>query len=320
MIETARNRTGSVALGAMTFGAQVDEVEASRMVAACRDAGITMFDTSNNYAGGRSEEILGRLVRPFRDEILLATKGGSPVGQRADALPGLSRSAVTKSVDDSLRRLATDRIDVYYLHRPDRNTPVAETLETLADLVAEGKIRSYGQSNFAAWQVTEMIYLCRANGWPEPLISQQVYNLLARRIEAEYEECAVNFGLFSITYNPLAGGLLSGKHRREVPAAPDSRFTKEYYRTRYWNKVHFVAVERLRTIAADAGLSLVQLAYRWVLSRELTDAVLIGASSLDQLRVNLDAVGGPALSEEVLAACDAVWVDLLHGAAVAYNR
>jgi aryl-alcohol dehydrogenase-like predicted oxidoreductase len=311
---------GRVAFGAMTFGAQADEAEAARMVHTCRDAGVTMFDTSNNYAGGASEEILGRIVRPFRDEVLVCTKGGSPVDQADGSLAGLSRSAVHKAVDGSLRRLGLDHIDVYYMHRPDWATPIEESLAALDDVVRAGKVRYVAQANFAAWQVTEMHYLARAHSWAPLRLGQQMYNLLARRVEAEYAACAEHFGWSTLAYNPLAGGLLTGKHRRpEDEPAAGTRFTKGMYRDRYWNPVQFAAVERLRGVAEEAGLSLVELALRWVLGRPLVNGILLGASSHEQLVANLEAVDGPSLDQDTLDACDEVWAGV-GGVAPAYNR
>lgn len=310
---------GRVVFGTMTFGAQVDEAEATRMVQTCREAGITMFDTSNNYAGGASEEILGRIVKPFRDEVLISTKGGSHVDQADPSLAGLSRKALHHAVDGSLQRLGLDYIDVYYLHRPDPNTPIEETLAALAELVRAGKIRQVGQSNFSAWQITEMIYLAKANGWPEIKISQPMYNLLGRRVEAEYAACAERMGLTNIVYNPLAGGLLTGKHRLEATPEPGTRFSKSIYRDRYWNETQFAAVERLQAVAQDAGLSLVELAFRWIVARPLAHGMLLGASRMEQLESNLRALEGPHLGPEVMQACDDVWADV-RGAAPDYNR
>jgi aryl-alcohol dehydrogenase-like predicted oxidoreductase len=311
---------GRVAFGAMTFGEQVDEAEAARMVHTCREAGVTMFDTSNNYAGGASEEMLGRIVRPFRDEVLVSTKGGSPVDQADGSLAGLSRTAVHKAVDGSLRRLGLDHIDVYYMHRPDRGTPVEESLSALDDVVRAGKVRYLAQANFAAWQVTEMHFLTGANSWAPVRLGQQMYNLLGRRVEAEYATCAEHFGWSMLAYNPLAGGLLTGKHHRpgDEPAA-GTRFTKGMYRDRYWNPVQFAAVERLRGVAQEAGLSLVELALRWVLGRPLVSGILLGASSHEQLVANLQAVDGAPLDQDTLDACDKVW-ESVGGVAPAYNR
>jgi aryl-alcohol dehydrogenase-like predicted oxidoreductase len=311
---------GRVAFGAMTFGGQVDEAEAARMVHTCREAGVTMFDTSNNYEGGASEEILGRIVRPFRNEVLVSSKGGSPVDQADGSLAGLSRSALHLAVDGSLRRLGLDHIDVYYMHRPDWGTPIEESLAALDDVVRAGKVRYIAQANFAAWQVTEMHFLAQDHGWAPVRLGQQMYNLLGRRVEAEYAACAEHFGWSTLAYNPLAGGLLTGKHRRpEDDPRPGTRFAKGMYRDRYWNRSQFAAVERLRGVAEEAGLSLVALALRWVLARPLVSGLLLGASSHEQLVANLKAVDGPPLDRDTLDACDEVW-EGVGGVAPAYNR
>lgn len=308
-----------VVYGAMTFGGQVGEADAAAMVQRCRDAGITMFDTSNNYNGGRSEEILGRIVKPFRDEVTISTKAGSHVDQSDRSVAGLTRQAIHAAVDGSLRRLGTDHIDVYYLHRPDWNTPVEETLEALDDLVRAGKIRHAAQSNYAAWQITELIYLARQHGWPELRVSQPQYNLLSRRVEAEYAACSRRLELLNVVYNPLAGGLLTGKHQLTDTPTAGTRFDKAMYRDRYWNAAQFAAVERLRVVAADAGLTLIELSFRWLLGRALTGAMLLGASSLEQLDANLAAIDDRPLDPATLDACDDVWADLA-GAAPDYNR
>lgn len=310
---------GQLVLGTMTFGGQVAERTAREMVAVAREAGVTMVDTSNNYAGGVSEEIVGRVIAPFRDQIVLATKGGSHVDQTDASVKGLGRAALRAAVAGSLRRLGTDRIDVYYLHRPDPMTPFEETLGALDELVREGKIRYVGQSNFAAWQVTEMVAIARREGWPAPLISQAMYNLLGRRIEAEYTACAKYLDLTTIVYNPLAGGLLTGKHREDAEPPAGSRFSRQIYRDRYWHPTLFAAVGRLSELADGAGLSLVELALRWVAHRPATDAVLLGASSLEQLRRNVSAVSGGPLPDDVLEACDEIWTDV-GGPAPHYNR
>ena len=312
-------QTGRIILGTMTFGAQIDESTAATMVARARDAGVTMFDTSNNYNQGEAEAILGRIVKPFRDEVLISTKGGSMVEQADRSVMGLSRTAITRAVDGSLTRLGMDYIDVYYLHRPDRSTPIEETMSTLADLVAAGKIRHVGQSNFAAWQIVEMNYLARMNNWPPVLVSQQMYNLIARRIETEYAEAADHLGLTTIAYNPLAGGLLTGKHRFDESPSAGTRFAKDQYRDRYWNRDQFAAIETLSSVASEAGLTLIELSLRWLLGRRATGAILLGASSLAQLEANLAAADGSLLEQDTLAACDAVWATLA-GAAPAYNR
>lgn len=310
---------GIAILGTMTFGDQVELKEAQEMVDLAREAGINSFDTSNNYAGGESERILGRAISAFRDEVIISTKGGSPVGQNKAELSGLSPRALRSSVEGSLRRLNVEVIDVYYLHRPDPNVPIEETLESMAQLISEGKIRALGQSNFAAWQITEMNLLARTHGWPGALISQQVYNLLARRIESEYLACANHFGLTTIAYNPLAGGLLTGKHGLSTTPTPGSRFTKDIYRARYWSEELFNATGELAAIARSAGMSLVDLSFAWLRGRKEIAAVLVGASSVSQLRENLRSVKLGQLAPEIDARCDEVWAKIA-GAAPPYNR
>ena len=304
--------------GTMTFGSQVVESEADHMVGQCLAAGITTFDTANSYNTGASEEMLGRVLSRRSDDVVVSTK----VGNRMSEAPedrGLSATAIRRAIDGSLRRLGRDHIDIYYLHMPDWDTPIEESMQALDEAVRAGKVRYVGQSNYAAWQIAEMHGLAERNDWPRPMLSQPMYNLLSRRIEEEYLAAARRFGLFNITYNPLAGGLLTGKHRLERPPEAGTRFAKDLYRDRYWNRDQFVAVERLRGIAADAGLTLIELALRWLFTRPNVDAVLLGASSSTQLSSNLAALDGPAPEDEALARCDEVWRDL-RGPAPSYNR
>jgi aryl-alcohol dehydrogenase-like predicted oxidoreductase len=302
-------------LGTMGFGSQVDEAEAERMVARSREAGITMFDTANGYNSGRSEEILGKVVKRFRSDVQIVSKVGSP----KDGTPQLTRKNIMSELEGSLRRLGTDYLDIYYLHAPDWRTPIEETLECMNEVVRSGKARRIGQSNYAAWQSTEMHALAEKNGWPFPVVSQQMYNLLARRAEDEYEAYSRHHKLFNIVYNPLAGGLLTGKHRIWNDPDAGTRFTGKQYQDRYWNQAQFDAVDRLRGIAADAGMNLIELSYRWLLSRPLVDSVLIGASSVKQLESNLAAAAGAAPDSDTVERIDNVWRSL-HGVAPKYNR
>ncbi len=314
-------RVPRLVLGTMTFGAQVDRATAAAMVGRCRDVGITMFDTANSYGNGAAERMLGEVVAPFRGEVLIASKVFNRMGDGPDDR-GLRWPAIEKALDATLRRLGTDHLDLYYLHAPDREAPLEETLEAMSAAVAAGKVRHVGMSNYAAWQLAEAACLTQRNGRPAVRISQPLYNLLSRRIEEEYAEYAERSALHDIVYNPLAGGLLSGKHTDRARPEAGGRFAAELgpmYRDRYWNEPQFAAVEALRTIAADAGLTLVELAFRWLLGRPLVDSILLGASRLEQLEANLAAADGAPLDGDVLAACDGVWASL-RGAAPSYNR
>jgi aryl-alcohol dehydrogenase-like predicted oxidoreductase len=308
-------------LGTMTFGSQVDRSGAAEMLDACRDAGVTMVDTANVYNAGAAEEMLGDLLAG-RDGLRLATKVGMPHADAGDHAP-LSASAIRACVEGSLRRLRTDRVELLYLHQPDRSTPVEETLAAVDALVRAGTVGALGVSNYAAWQIAELLRVASQGGFTAPTVSQPIYNLIARRIEDEYVEFAAGAGLTNIVYNPLGGGLLTGKH--DFGSGPESggRFGDgalgATYRQRYWNERLFEAVRALGDVAAAAGLTPIELAFRWLLGRPAVDAVLLGASSVAHLRTNLEAASGPPLDDATLAACDDVWARL-YGPAPAYNR
>jgi aryl-alcohol dehydrogenase-like predicted oxidoreductase len=305
-------------MGTMTFGSQVDEEEAAAMIDVCLDAGVNMLDTANAYNAGASESILGSALKGRRDDLLVATKVFNPMGEGRDDR-GLGRAAIHKAIDSSLGRLQTEYVDLYYLHQPDWDTPIEETLEAMNDLVQSGKVRYIGVSNYAAWQICDILCRSERRAWQPVAISQQMYNLLARRVEEEYEAFSRQFGVFDIVYNPLAGGLLTGKHAPSSVPAEGTRFSVEMYRDRYWNSAQFEAVEALEEAAREHGMSLLELSYRWLLSRPLVDAVLMGASSLDQLRANLAACEGEGVDQDLATRCDAVWARL-RGPAPAYNR
>ena len=310
---------GRLILGTLMFGWQIDAPEATRIVERSRELGVTMVDTANAYAGGRSEEIVGAAVKPFRDEVQIATK----VGDKGDVAPehrGLGRSAILGSVDASLARLGTDVIDLLYLHKPDRDVPIEESLEALDEVVRAGKVRHVAHSNYAAWQAADMLCLCERHGWVQPRVSQQLYHLLARRLEDEYVECSLHHGLSDVVYNPLAGGLLTGKYRFDAPPPDDTRYgIRREWGLRYWHDTNIAAVDELTRIAEDAGMSLLELSLRWLLSRPVVDHVVVGVSSVAQLEANVAAVDGPAPDEATDARIDEVW-ETLRGVALAYNR
>jgi 1-deoxyxylulose-5-phosphate synthase len=302
----------------MTFGSQVQEHEAIQMVDRCLQAGINFFDTANVYNGGVSETILGKALRGRRHLVILATKVGQKVGADPDDA-GLSRAAIRKAIDGSLKRLGTDYIDLYYLHAPDWNTRIEETLATMNALAEEGKIRYPATSNYASWQILQMLWHCENRGYAPPTIGQPIYNLLARGIEEEYLAFCKEYGIAVISYNPLAGGLLAGKHSLQVPPPYGTRFDgNEFYRKRYWHAHNFEAVMQLQDIARRAGISIINLAFRWILGRPV-DSVLLGASSREQLEENISACQGPPLSADILEACDTVW-EMLRGVTPKYNR
>jgi aryl-alcohol dehydrogenase (NADP+) len=277
----------------MTFGLQIDEAAATSVLDRAAEAGIDFLDTSDAYplggdlaTRGATEEILGRWLRGKRDRFVVATKCFAPTGP-APFDAGNSRKHIMSAVDASLRRLQTDYIDLYQLHGYDPNTPIDETLSALDDLVRAGKVRYTGCSNFLTYQ------LVRAYGRSETLglarfdSVQPRYNLLFRQIEREMLPFCEEEGVGVIPYNPIAGGLLSGKHDRGAPPSEGTRFTlgnaAENYQQRYWHEREFDTVEEIRKRADQAGVSLVTLAVSWVLANKAVTSPIIGASRPEQL-------------------------------------
>jgi len=312
-------RISRLSFGTMPFGSQADQATSTRMVDQCLDAGINFFDTANMYNKGVAESMLGNALRGRRDQVVLATKVRNKMGEAPDDV-GLSRAAIHKAIDASLKRLQTDHVDVYYLHWPDYDTPIEETLEAMDELTRAGKVRYTAVSNYAAWQVAEIHCVCRSKGFMPPHISQPMYNLLARGIEEEYLPFCKRFEVAVVPYNPLAGGLLTGKHSKQAGPIEGTRFDKnDLYLRRYWHDDYFAAVQELKAVAGDAGLSLIELSLRWLLSQPIVDSVILGASRPEQLAENLKAYEGGPLDRSTLDRCDAVW-KRLRGITPKYNR
>lgn len=311
-------KVSRLCMGTTTFGNQAGEVESVRMVNCAVDAGINFFDTADIYSDGLCEEILGKALAGKRDKVVVATKCGYAMGSGPNE-KGLSRRHILKAAEESLRRLRTDYIDVYLLHQPDYTTPLEESLRAMDQLVKDGKVRYVGMSNYAAWQVCQAQWICDRRDLAPIVCVQLMYNLLARGVEQELLPFCREMGVGIMAYNPLAGGLLTGKHRKGQPPVKGTRFDlQKIYRDRYWHDSFFGAVEALKIIAADAGLSLIELSLRWVLAQHDVTCVNLGASSLDQLENNLKACQG-ALSDSVVETCNKVWGDL-QGPIPWYNR
>jgi aryl-alcohol dehydrogenase-like predicted oxidoreductase len=211
------------------------------------------------YQSGVAETMLGNAMKSKRDHLVIASKVFFKMGEDADQ-KGLSRKAIVRAIDESLKRLGTDYLDIYYMHAPDHTVPIDESLEAMATLVKQGKVRYLASSNYASWQVVQMLWIAKERSWNAPHISQPMYNLLARGIEQEYLPMCKEFGVSTVVYNPLAGGLLTGKHK-QANVTPGTRFdNNKLYQDRYWHEQYFNAVEQLRKIAQSAGRSLVSLA------------------------------------------------------------
>ncbi len=279
----------ALALGCMNFGKRTPAAEAERIVRHALERGIRVFDTANAYTGGESERILGRALGRERDRVVVATKVG--FGRVAGKPEGLAPETLVRELEGSLDRLGTDRVDVYYLHVPDPRTPIERTLDAMKTLVDGGRVGAWGVSNYAAWQIHEMNGLAAARGLARPVVSQVLYNVLHRELDVEYFAFARQHPLHTTVFNPLAGGLLTGKHRFEEPAPRGSRFDDNaLYRRRYWSRTMFARVEQLRGVAETEGLSLLQLAYAWLASRPGVDSVLVGPGSVAHLDDALDAI------------------------------
>src|SRR5258708_7203162 len=202
-------KVSRVCFGTMTFGGQTDEPAAQRMIDSCLDAGINFLDTANAYNGGASEQILGRCIQGKRDRVVLATKVRNKMGEGAD-MNGLPRAAILRAIDDSLRRLGTDYVALYYLHLPDYEVRIEETLAAMEELVRAGKVRHPASSNYSGWQVGQMLALAGAKGYTPAKVTQPMYNPIARGIQQEDLPMLKQFGAPTVIYNPLAGGMLTG--------------------------------------------------------------------------------------------------------------
>jgi aryl-alcohol dehydrogenase-like predicted oxidoreductase len=281
-----------LALGTMNFGKRTPAPEARRMVDRALERGIRFFDTANVYGNGESERILGQTLRGRRAEVGIATKVGlARVQGRAE---GLAPERVERALEESLERLGTDFVDLFYLHQPDPATPIEETLDAVGRVLRAGKARHWGVSNFAAWQILEMNMLCDARGLPRPAVSQVLYNLLVRQLELEYLPFTRRHPIHTTVYNPLAGGVLTGRYARGAPAAPDSRLgSNRMYQGRYGSDRLLEQVEALSDVAQAEGMDRVTLAYAWLASRPGVDSVLVGPGSLEHLDAALEAWSRP---------------------------
>jgi aryl-alcohol dehydrogenase-like predicted oxidoreductase len=281
-------KVSALSFGTMSFGGDADEATAGRLFARAREAGVNFFDTADVYNGGRSEEILGRLLRGCRDEVVLATKAHFPSGQGPNDR-GSSRYHLVRAAEASLRRLGTDRIDVYYLHRFDPDTDISESLRALDDLVHQGKILYPACSNFAAWQVAHALGLAAQRRLAPLAALQPMYNLLKRQAEVELFPMAQALGVAVVPYSPTAGGILTGKYRQGVRPEGARLATNQMYQTRYRDPGYWDAADRFTALAAEVGQPPATLAVAWVAGHPAVTSVLLGARSVEQLDVTLAA-------------------------------
>ena len=278
-------------LGTMLFGDQTDETVAREIVATTREAGYNAIDTADSYAGGESERMVGRLIASDRARWVLATKVANPIGKEPNDR-GTSRRWLMTEIDNSLKRLATDWIDVYYMHRDDEVTPMEETLSTFARLIDSGKIRYYGVSNFRSWRVARMVEMARQMGIAQPIVCQPPYSAVTRLIETELTPCCEHYGLGVVAYSPLARGVLTGKYQPNVTPDANSRAgrgDRRLHQTEFRTESFSVA-EALKAHAQRRGLSPTQFAIAWALNNKLVNGVIGGPRTLEQWQDYLAAM------------------------------
>lgn len=306
-------RVPALSFGTGTFGGQgplfgawgrSDAAEGRRLVDICLDSGVTLFDTADVYSNGASEEVLGAAIRGRRDAVLISTKTGLPMGDGPQDW-GVSRSRLIRAVEASLRRLGTDTIDLLQLHAFDASTPVEELMGTLDRLIATGKVRYAGVSNYPGWQVMKAQSAADRHGWPRLVAHQVYYSLIGRAYEAELMPLGQDQGLGALVWSPLGWGRLTGRIGRDRPIPPGSRLhDTEQFAPPVEAEHLYRVIDALEAVAAETGRTVPQIAINWLLRRPTVSSVIIGARNEAQLRQNLGAVDW-ALTAEQVAALDA---------------
>lgn len=299
-------RVSSIGLGCNNFGGRIDLEASRKVVHAALDAGITLLDTADVYGErGGSETVLGEILGPRRKDIVLATKFGMPMDD-AGVKKGGSRRYIKAAVEDSLRRLKTDWIDLYQLHTTDPLTPIEETLRALDDLIRAGKVRYIGCSNLPAWQVVEAAWTAKTCGLNPFVSCQDEVSLVVRKHEVELMPAMRQYGLGLLPYFPLASGLLTGKYRRNATMPADARLTKtQRLADRYLTDRNWVVAEKLGDFAEARRHTLLELAFSWLLAKPPISSVIAGATKPEQVRANV-AAGRWTLTAEDLAEIDAI--------------
>jgi 1-deoxyxylulose-5-phosphate synthase len=312
-------KVSEICLGTMTFGNQCDEPASRAIMDKAFEYGVTFFDTADVYpiggtqeSKGRTEEFIGRWLKGRREDIVLATKFFGEMGAGPNDRGG-SRKHIFQAVEASLRRLQTDYIDLYQMHFTDFETPLDETLRALDDLVRSGKVRYIGCSNYPAWVLTKALWISDKQGLARLDSVQPRYNILFRHIEAELLPLALDQGIGVISYNPLAGGVLTGRYQAGQAPVEGSRFALQnagkVYQARYWQDAQLQAVDQLKQLCDEQKVSVTQVAIAWVLAQPAITSAIVGASKAEQLDQSLPAVD-LILNEQLLAACEDIWYQL----------
>ena len=289
-------------LGTMTFGESVFLPESEEFIKTFLNAGYRELDTAYVYNEGRSENLIGETLKTIeRERVKIATKVNPRISGKLDG------DAAYKQINESLERMKIEYVDTIYLHLPDLATPVTSVLKACAILYAEGKFKELGLSNFPAWMVSDVWHICDREGWVKPTVFEGIYNPLTRKAEIELDDCLNYFGMRFYAYNPMAGGLLTGRYGKYEDKPTDGN-----YQNRYWKKSFFDAVDLLKKECEKFGITIIEATYRWLayhsmLNAERGDAIIIGASKLDHLIQNMNGVKAGKLPDELLSAFNQAW-------------
>ncbi|MEW6142345.1 MAG: aldo/keto reductase [Chloroflexota bacterium] len=295
-------KVSRIGLGCNNFGWWADEATSATVVHRALDLGVNFFDTADWYDRGHSEEFLGKALTGRRQQVVIATKFGAAMGDSPNEKGG-SRYYVMKAVEESLRRLQTDYIDLYQMHMPDQTTPIEETLRTLHDLIGSGKVRYIGCSNFAAWQLSDALWTSRSLGLHSFITIQVQYNLLLRGIEKELVPCCQTNKIGVIPWGPLQGGFLTGKYHKGEPPPAGARLSKKMpLYDRIIKETTYDKVSRLEKFASKCGHTVAELAIAWLLAKPWVNTVIPGARNVDQVSANVTASNWKLTAEEVAEA------------------
>lgn len=295
-------------LGTMTFGESVYNPDVKDFINTYLDGGYNELDTAYVYNDGDCERLLGEALKEIDRPYTIATKVNPRISGKLDG------EAAYKQVNESLERLGLNSVDIVYLHFPDPSTPVISVLGAMADLHNQGKFKELGLSNFPAWMVADIWNICDKRNWVKPTIFQGIYNPLTRKAENELNACLDYFGMRFYAFNPLAGGLLTGRYGRFEDTPTDGRFThRPNYQERYWKKSCFHAVELIKTVAEKYGINSIEATYRWLayhsmLNGDRGDGILIGASKMTHLKQNMETIKAGPLPEDVVSAFEKAWM------------
>jgi len=285
-------KVSPICLGTMMFGDRTDAVEAGRIVASARDAGVNFIDTADVYAKGESERITGKLIAPDRDRWVLATKVANPMGDDPNRR-GTSRKWVMRAIDESLERLATDYVDIYYIHRDPGDVPMEETVAAMGDLIRTGKIRHWGVSNLRGWRIAEAVRVCGELAVPRPVVCQPYYNAMNRQPENDILPACQHYGIGVVPYSPLARGVLTGKYSKGVEPPAESRVgrkDKRMMETEFREESLAIA-QRIKSHAERKGMTPGHLAFNWVLHNPIVSSVIAGPRTMEQWTDYLAGLG-----------------------------